>query len=61
MVVEKRGNKYCTVHCHGADAGKVISCFDTKEEAMAQHRAIEASKHANKIEFDIKSLANKRG
>jgi len=61
MVVEKRGNKFCTVHCHGADAGKVIACFDTKEEAMAQHRAIEASKHAEKIEFNVRSLTNKKG
>ena len=56
MVVEKRGNKFCTVHCHGADAGKVIACFDTKEEAMAQHRAIEASKHAEKIEINLTKL-----
>jgi len=56
MVIEKRGNKYCTVHCHGADAGKVISCFDTKEEAMVQHRAIEASKQAEKIEINLEEL-----
>jgi len=43
--VEKRGNKWCTVHCHGAKKGQVIHCFDTKEKAMAQHQAIQMSKH----------------
>ena len=56
MVVEKRGNKWCTIHCHGANKGKVISCFDTKEAAMAQHRAIEVSKHARKIEINLEEL-----
>ena len=44
MVVEKRGKKWCTIHCHGKDKGKIISCFDTKVEAEAQHRAIMVSK-----------------
>jgi len=61
MVVEKRGNKWCTIHCHGADKGKVISCFDTKEAAMAQHRAIEASKHVKKIEINLGELSKIRG
>ena len=56
MVVEKRGNKWCTIHCHGVDKGKVIACFDTKEAAMKQHRAIETSKHARKIEIDLGEL-----
>ncbi len=42
--VEKRGNKWCVVHCHGPDAGKPIKCFDTKEEADRMHRAIQANK-----------------
>ena len=42
--VEKRGDKWCTVHCSGPDVGKVIKCFDSKEKAMAQHRAIQANK-----------------
>lgn len=54
MVVEKRGNKWCVVHCHGKEAGKIIASFDTKEEAEAQHRAIQASKNVNKSEdFDL--------
>jgi len=56
MVVEKRGNRWCTIHCHGDDAGKAIACFDTKKEAMAQHRAIEASKQAAKIEINLGEL-----
>ena len=47
MVVEKRGNRWCVVHCHGKDAGKIIACHDTKEEAEAQHRAIQASKYSS--------------
>ena len=56
MVVEKRGNQWCTIHCHGEKAGSVIACFSTEGEADAQHRAIEASKHANKIEIDLTTL-----
>lgn len=56
MTIEKRGNQYCTVHCHGSDKGKVISCFPTEAEAEKQHRAIEASKHAKKIEIDVNKL-----
>jgi hypothetical protein len=43
--VVKRGSQYCTAHCHGKDKGKIIHCFDTKKKAMAQHRAIQMSKH----------------
>ena len=43
--VEKRGDKWCVVHCTGPDAGEVIKCFDTKEEAEAMHRAIMANKN----------------
>ena len=57
MVVEKRDGKWCTIHCHGADKGKVIACFPTKEAADAQHSAIEASKHATKLEIDTDELA----
>lgn len=42
--VEKRGNKWCVVHCHGEDAGKIIKCFSTKPEADKMHRAIQANK-----------------
>jgi len=44
MVVRKVRGVYAVVHCHGRDAGKVIHKFKTKKEAMAQHRAIQASK-----------------
>ena len=45
MTVKKMGNKYATVHCHGTNKGKVIHKFATKAKAIAQHRAIQASKH----------------
>ena len=44
--VEKRGNKWCVVHCHGPKAGQSIKCFDSKEEAEDMHRAIQANKDA---------------
>lgn len=56
MTIEFRNGKgWCTISCHH-DPGKIIACFPTKAEAMAQHRAIESSKHTNKIEIDISSL-----
>ena len=45
MTVEKRGDKWCVLHCHGPDEGKPIKCFDTKEQADAMHGAIEANKN----------------
>lgn len=57
MVVEyRKGKGFCTIHCHGEKAGTPIACFPTKEAAERQHRAIEASKHANKIEIDLMTL-----
>lgn len=56
MVVKKRGDKWCTIHCTGPKKGKPIACFPTKSKADAQHRAIEASKHASKIEIDLEEL-----
>lgn len=52
MVVEKRGNQYCTIHCHGEKAGTPIACFPTKEAAERQHAVI----MANKIEIDLITL-----
>ena len=51
--VEKRGDKWCVIHCHGPDIGKPLKggCFDTKEEAEAMHRAIEARKHKGSADF----------
>lgn len=43
--VVKRGEKWCVIHCHGEEEGEIIKCFDTKEEAEAMHRAIQAQKH----------------
>ena len=54
MIKEIKG-RWCTVHCHGKDKGKPITCFPTKEEADEQHRAISASKY-KKIEIDITNL-----
>jgi len=42
--VEQRGNQWCVVHCHGEEAGTVIKCFDTREEAEAMHQTIQAQK-----------------
>ena len=44
MVVKKTKGGYSTVHCRGKNKGKVIHTFKTKKAAMAQHRAIMASK-----------------
>ena len=45
MTVKRVKGGYATVHCHGKDKGKIIHKFKTKKQAMAQHRAIMASKH----------------
>lgn len=42
--VVQRGNKWCVIHCHGEEEGDIIKCFDTKGEAEAMHRAIQAHK-----------------
>ena len=42
--VEKRGSKFCVVHCSPGKEGKIIKCFSTKEKADAMHRAIQANK-----------------
>lgn len=44
MTVAKVKGGYATKHCHGSDKGKVISKFKTKKKALAQHKAIMASK-----------------
>jgi hypothetical protein len=57
MTVRKVDSGYATVHCHGKKKGKIISKFKTKKEALAQHRAIMASKHhsaANGSFLDIR-------
>jgi len=56
MVVKKRGNKWCTIHCTGPKKGEPIACFPTKVEADTQHRAIMQSKHASKIEINLEEL-----
>ena len=48
MSVQKAKSGYKTVHCHGAKKGKTIAKFKTKDEAMAQHRAIQANKKRGK-------------
>lgn len=45
MTVKAVKGGYATVHCHGKKKGKVIHKFKTKKEALAQHAAIEISKH----------------
>lgn len=58
MTIEYRNGKWCTIHCTGSDKGKIIACFPTKAQAMAQHRAIEStkSKSAKKIEINLGEL-----
>jgi hypothetical protein len=41
--VEKRGNQFCVVHCHGPEGGTVIKCFDSEADAMAMHNAMQAN------------------
>jgi len=51
--VEKRGSKWCVVHCSGADAGQVIKCFDSEAEAQAMHAAIQANKKGGRVMLDL--------
>jgi hypothetical protein len=44
-MIKKSGSGYAVVHCHGKDKGKAIGKHKTYQEALAQHRAIEANKH----------------
>ena len=48
MSVKKTKSDYAVKHCHGKKKGKVIAKHTTKKKAMAQHRAIQASKHKKK-------------
>lgn len=49
--VVQRGEKWCVVHCHeDGSVGETIKCFDTKQEADAMHRAIQANKALTKDE-----------
>lgn len=46
-MIRKVKGGYQVVHCHGKDAGKPFSKKPmSKKRALAQHRAIEISKHA---------------
>ena len=42
-VIEKRGSQWCLLT---KDRSKTLGCHDSKEEALAQERAVEASKHS---------------
>jgi len=42
--VEKRGDQWCVIHCHGEESGEIIKCFPTKPQADAMHAAIMANK-----------------
>jgi len=46
--IEKRGNKWCTIHHRGPKKGTVIACFPTYKKALAQHKAIWAAKGKKK-------------
>ncbi|MBU0792205.1 MAG: hypothetical protein KKC55_17345 [Gammaproteobacteria bacterium] len=47
--IEKRNGEFCVIHCHGADAGKVIKCYpgtkDGYKKALKMHYAIMANKY----------------
>jgi hypothetical protein len=45
MVVEKRGDEWCVMHCTGPDKGKPIKCFPTEDKANDMHRAIMSNKN----------------
>lgn len=47
-MIGKSAGKWAVKHCKGKDKGKVIGTFESKEEAMAQHKAIQASKRSKK-------------
>lgn len=58
MTIEyHEGRGWCTISCTH-DPGKIIACFPTKAQAMAQHRAIESTKakSAKKIEINLGEL-----
>jgi Fe-S-cluster containining protein len=63
--VEKRGNQWCVVHCHGPEAGTAIKCFDTKEEADEMHAAIQANKatasEIDELTLEVESILQKHG
>ena len=44
MTIARVKGGWATKHCHGADKGKIIARFKTRKKAVAQHRAIMASK-----------------
>jgi len=48
MTVKERGRGYAVVHCRGKKKGKTIAKHKTKKKALAQHRAIQASKSRRK-------------
>jgi len=48
MTIKKRDGKWAVVHCHGDKKGETIATHDTEAEALAQHRAIQASKMSRK-------------
>ena len=60
MTVKKVKGGYATVHCHGKDRGKIIHKFKTKKKALAQHRAIMASKHHSADDGEFLSARRKK-
>lgn len=43
-MIVRQGRYWVVVHCHGPDKGKVLGRHGTRAGALAQHRAIMASK-----------------
>jgi hypothetical protein len=48
MSVRKTKSGWKVIHTHGKKKGQTIAKHKTKKEAMAQHRAIQASKARRK-------------
>lgn len=48
MTVKAVSGGFAVVHCHGKDKGKRIGTHKTRKKALAQHRAIMASKSRRK-------------
>ena len=51
--IVKRNNRFCVIHCHGKDKGKIIKCFDSYKECLRFHRAIMASKYKDLTNSEV--------
>ena len=47
--IVKRKSKWCVVHSHPPNEGKIIKCYPTRKEALKLHRAIMWSKYKKSL------------